>query len=374
MLINTTSPIAVCSSHITGRRYRAVLAVTALLAMPGLALADPVADFYKGKMLTIYVGLSAGGGYDTNARLVGRHIGKYIPGNPNVSVRNMPGAGGLVMTNYVVNVAPKDGLHMGAPQRGVPMEPLLGHASKAQFDPLKMEWIGSVNSDTSVAIVHSRTGIKTWQDLRNRETIIAGTGVGTESVVVPYVLRNLMGLKYKVIAGFPGGSEMNLAMERGEVDGRGTFSYTSLKPHLKEWIESGKYRIVYQQGLRKHKDLPNVPLISEEAPTPELKRLFRVQFTAFELGRPLFVAPGVPKERVAALRKAFDEVVKDKTLLAEADKGGLEIDPVAAKEMIELLTEVYNTPKELIAKLGEASSAKPDLKVLDTPKKSQKPK
>ena len=334
-----------------------------------VAQADPIADFYKGKVMTIYVGLSAGGGYDTNARLVGRHLGKYIPGNPTVAVRNMPGAGGLVMTNHVVNVAAKDGLHMGAPQRGVPMEPILGHASKAMFDPLTINWIGSVNSDTSVAIVHSRTGIKSWEDLRTRETIIAGTGVGTESVTVPYILRNLLGLKYRVIAGFPGGSEMNLAMERGEVDGRGTFSYTSLKPHLKEWIESGKYRIIYQQGLRKHKDIPNVPLVTDLATDPDIKRMLRVQFTAFELGRPLFVAPGVPTERVAALRKAFDETVKDKQLLAEADKAGLEIDPVSAKEMVDLLKEVYETPKDLIARLGAASSAKPDLKVIDAPTK-----
>lgn len=346
------------------------IAALALAAAAGPAFAQ--ADFYKGKTVTIYVGLSAGGGYDTNARLVGRHIGKYIPGNPTVAVRNMPGAGGLVMTNHIVNVAPKDGLHIGAPQRGVPLEPLLGHASKARFDPLKMNWIGSVNSDTSVAIVHSRTGIKTWEDLRNRETIIAGTGVGTESVVVPYVLRHLMGLKFKVIAGFPGGSEMNLAMERGEVDGRGTFSWTSLKPHLKDWIDSGKYKILFQMGLRKHKDLSNVPLVIDLAPTPEMKQIFKVQFTAFELGRPLFVAEEVPADRVAILRKAFDEAMKDKTLLAEAEKSSLEIDPVTGPEMLALLKEVYSTPKDIIAKLGAASLEKPDLKVLDMPKKAKK--
>lgn len=355
------------------QRLAPTFALIFAAATPIAAQADPVADFYKGKTLTIYVGLSAGGGYDTNARLVGRHIGKYIPGNPTVAVRNMPGAGGLVMTNHVINVAPKDGLHMGAPQRGVPMEPILGHASKAKFDPLTMNWIGSVNSDTSVAIVHSRTGIKSWEDLRTRETIIAGTGVGTESVTVPYILRNLMGLRYRVIAGFPGGSEMNLAMERGEVDGRGTFSFTSLKPHFKDWVESGRYIILYQQGLRKHKAIPNVPLITDLTYDPDIKRMLRVQFTAFELGRPLFVAPGVPADRVEALRKAFDETVKDKQLLAEAEKGGLEIDPVSAKEMVDLLREVYATPKELIARLGKASQQQPDLKVLERPKKD-KPK
>ncbi len=340
----------------------AVLMSAALAAGP--ALAQSPADFYKGKTVTIYVGLSAGGGYDTNARLVGRHIGKYIPGNPNVVVRNMPGAGGLVMTNHVAQVAPADGTNIGAPQRGVPFEPLLGQASKAKFDPRTLQWIGSVNSDTSVALVHSRTGIKTWADLKNRETVIAGTGVGTESVVIPYVLRNLMGLKFKVIAGFPGGNEMNLAMERGEVDGRGTFSWTSIKPHYKDMIESGKYRILFQMGLRQHQDLKDVPLIVDLAEDPETKQILKVQFTAFELGRPLFVAEAVPADRVEILRKAFDLSMKDPDLMSEAVKSDQEVNPMSGAEMAAAFKEVYATPPALIAKLANASTDKPDLKVL----------
>ncbi|MDB5509503.1 MAG: tripartite tricarboxylate transporter family receptor [Hyphomicrobiales bacterium] len=337
---------------------------SALVSVSTQAAAETPAEFYKGKTLTFFVGLSPGGGYDTNARLVARHIGKYIPGNPNVLVRNMPGAGGLVMTNHVANVAAQDGLSIGAPQRGVPFEPLLGHASKAKFDARKLQWIGSVNSDASVAIVHKRTGIKSWEDLKTRETIIAGTGVGTESVVVPYVLRNLLGLKFKVIAGFPGGSEMNLAMERGEVDGRGTFSWTSLKPNYKEWVESGDYKILFQMGLRKHPDMPNVPLVQDLTNDEELKKVLKVQFTAFEVGRPLFVAEGVPADRVAALRKAFDDAMKDKDLLADAEKTGQEVNPMSGAEMNEVFTDVYSTPPALIEKLSAASQLKPDLKVL----------
>ena len=339
------------------------------LALAGPAAAQAPADFFKGKTLTIYVGLSAGGGYDMNARLLSRHIGKYIPGNPAVVVRNMPGAGGLVMTNQVANVAPRDGLHLGAPQRGVPFEPLLGQDSKAKFDPRTLNWIGSVNSDTSLALVHKRTGIKTWKDLRNRDTIIAGTGVGTESVVVPYVLRNLMGLKFKVIAGFPGGSEMNLALARGEVDGRGTFSWTSLKPNYKEWIESGDYIMLFQMGLRKHRDLPDVPLVIDLAETEDLKRLLKIQFTAFELGRPIFAAEGVPADRIATLRKAFDDSMKDKDLQLEAEKSDQEVNPMTGQEMQEIFKEIYETPKELIARLAAASVEKADLKVLEGAKK-----
>ena len=284
-----------------------------LAVASGAAFAQSPAEFYKDKTVTFYVGLSAGGGYDVNARLVARYIGRYIPGNPQVIVRNMPGGGGLVMTNYVANVANKDGLHIGAPQRGIPFEPLLGDHSNSKFDAVKLNWVGSANTDTSVAVVHKRTGVKTWQDLKARanELIVGGTGIGTESVTVPYILRNLLGFKYRVIAGYPGGSEMNLAMLRGEVDGRGTFSWTSLKPHLKEWVDSGEIIILYQQGLRKHPDIPNVPLVLDLTDDPEIKKLLNVQFTAFELGRPYFLSEGVPADRVAAMRNAFNMAMKD---------------------------------------------------------------
>ena len=329
------------------------VAASALLAV-GAAKAQDASKFYADKTLTYYVGLSAGGGYDQNARLVARYISKYIPGNPTVVTRNMPGGGGLVMTNFVANVAPKDGLHIAVPQRGVPFEPLLGSDSHAKFDPLKLQWIGSTNSDTSVAIVHRRTGIKTWQDLRNKEVVVGGTGVGTESVTVPYLLRNLLGLRFSVIAGYPGGSDVNLAMERGEVDGRGTFSWTSLKPRKKEWLDTGEYVILYQMALRPHKELPNVPLIIDLAADEETKTLLRLQFAAFEMGRPQFVADGVPADRVEILRRAFDKAMEDKQLIVDAEKAEMEIDPMTGEEMTKLMAEVYSSPKAVVAKLGEA--------------------
>jgi tripartite-type tricarboxylate transporter receptor subunit TctC len=276
----------------------------------------------------------------------------------------MPGGGGIVMANYIANAAPKDGLHIGAPQRGIPFVPLLDEASQAKYDPLKLNWIGSANADTSVAIVTKKAGIKSWKDLKTKEAIVAGTGVGTESVVVPYVLRNILGFKYKVIAGYPGGSEMNLAMQRGEVDGRGTFSWTSLKPHYKEWVESGDHIVLYQQGLRKHPDIPNVPLVTDLAENDDQRKLLELQFTAFELGRPYFVADEVPADRVTALRRAFDQAMKDKELLADSEKQQLEVNPATGEEMQEMLKRVYATPKALVARLQEASKEKPDLKEL----------
>jgi tripartite-type tricarboxylate transporter receptor subunit TctC len=347
------------------KRELGVLAAAMLVAAASnSAFAETPAEFYKDKTVTFYVGLSPGGGYDINARLVAKYIGRYIPGQPQVIVKNMPGGGGIVMTNYVANVAPKDGLHVGAPQRGIPFEPLLGEASNAKYDPLTLQWIGSANADTSVAVASSKSGAKSWKDLKTKELIVAGTGVGTESVVVPYVLRNVLGFKYRVIAGYPGGSEMNLAMERGEVDGRGTYSWTSLKPHYKEMIESGKYVILYQQGLRKHPELPNVPLVTDLAENDDQKKLLELEFTAFELGRPYFVAEGVPADRVTALRRAFDQAMKDKELLQDAKNQKLEINPATGEEMHEILKRVYATPKALVARLQEASKDQPDLKVL----------
>lgn len=335
----------------------------ALAMGAGPALAQG-ADFYAGKTITMYVGLSAGGGYDQNARLVARHLDKYIAGKPTIVVRNMPGGGGLVMTNFVANVAPKDGLHIAAPQRGVPFEPLLGGDSHAKFDPLKLNWIGSTNSDTSVAVVHKRSGIKTWQELREREVVVGGTGVGTESVTVPYLLRNLLGFRFRVIAGYPGGTDVNLAMERAEVDGRGTFSWTSLKPRLKEWIESGEYTILYQMGLKRHPEIPNIPLVTELTTDPEIKKILELQFAAFELGRPQFVAEGVPADRVNILRRAFDAAMKDKDLIAEAVKGDMEINPVTGEEMTDILKEVYSSPKSVVARLSEALKKPNDVRVI----------
>jgi tripartite-type tricarboxylate transporter receptor subunit TctC len=351
------------------------LATTALVALaaPRAVAAENPADFYKGKTVTVYVGLSPGGGYDTNARLLAKHLDKYIPGHPSIIVKNMPGGGGIVMTAYVANVAAPDGLSIGAPQRGIPFEPLINKDSAhAKYDPLKLNWLGSMNADTSVAVATKASGVKSWKDLKEKELVVAGTGVGTESVVVPYVLRNILGLKFKVIAGYPGGSEMNLAMQNGEVSGRGTFSWTSLKPHKKEWVDSGNLVILFQMGLHKHPDLANVPLVTDLAETDEQKKLLKLEFTGFQLGRPYFVAPKVPHDRVQTLRRSFDATLKDKDLLAEAVKLKLEVNPTTGEEMQDILKEVYATPPELVAKLSEASKLQPDLKVIKMEKKKKK--
>jgi tripartite-type tricarboxylate transporter receptor subunit TctC len=345
----------------------ASLGLGAALALPVAAQAqDAVADFYKGKTITMVIGLSPGGGYDIYARLVGKHMGKHIPGNPSFVPRNMTGAGGLVATNHLYNVAPKDGTTVGAPQRGVPFEPLTGGAeAKAQFDPLKFNWLGSANAETSIAVAWHTTGITKYQDLFEKEIVFGGTGAGTESVVLPYVLSNILGFKVKVIAGYPGGSETDLAMERGEVGGRGTFSWTSFKVRKMDWLKEKKVAILYQQALEKHPDLPDVPLVIDLAKNAEDRQILELVMIPLLFGRPYAAPPGVPMDRVAALRKAFDETMTDKEFLADANKGKLEIEPVSGAKMEELLKKAYATPKHLVEKLAWASKFQPGLKVLD---------
>jgi tripartite-type tricarboxylate transporter receptor subunit TctC len=339
----------------------------AALTAPAALAQDAVADFYKGKSLTMVIGLSAGGGYDIYARVIGKHMARLLPGKPDFIPRNMTGAGGLLSANHIYNVAPKDGTVIGAPQRGVPFEPLTGGAeTKAQFDPMRFNWIGSANSETSVAVAWHATGIKTYQDLYTKEIIFAGTGAGTESVTMPYVLSNILGFKVKVIAGYPGGSEMDLAMERGEVGGRGTFSWTSFKARQMHLLTEGKVSILYQQALEKHPDLPNVPLALDLAKNEADRQVLELIMIPLLFGRPYMAPPDVPADRVAALRKAFDDAMTDKDFMAEANKAKLEIEPVSGVKMAELLKKAYATPKALVARLAEVSKFQPGLKILES--------
>lgn len=339
------------------------------LGAVALTLSTPVqaqdADFFKGKTITMVIGLSPGGGYDIYARFIGKHLVRHIPGQPAFVPRNMTGAGGLVAANHVYNVAPKDGTVLGAPQRGVPFEPLTGSAeSKAQFDPLKFEWIGSANSETSVAVAWHTTGITSYKDLLTKEIVFGGTGAGTESVVMPYVMANLLGFKVKVIAGYPGGSEMDLAMERGETGGRGTYSWSSFKARRMDWLRDKKVVILYQQALEKHPDLPDVPLVLDIAKNDEDRKILELEMIPLLFGRPYMAPPGTPKDRVALLRKAFDATMQDAEFKAESEKAKLEIEPVTGQQLEDLLIKAYATPKELVAKLNEVSKSQPGLKVL----------
>jgi tripartite-type tricarboxylate transporter receptor subunit TctC len=330
------------------------------------ALAQDLADnFFKGRTVTIVIGLSPGGGNDLYARILGRHLVRHLPGTPSFVASNMPGAGGMVAANYLFNVAPKDGTVLAAPQRGVPFEPLtMGRESKAKFDPLKFNWIGSTNSDRIIEVAWHTTGIKTYSDLYDKELIVAGSGVGTESVVLPYLIGNIAGFKFRVIAGYPGSPEMDLAMERGEVGGR-TISWTAFKSARMDWLTQGKVSILYQVAPEKIPELPDVPLATTFAKNDLDRQALELETMAFAFGRPYAAPPDTPKPRVSQLRTAFETAVNDSGFKSEVEKAGLDLSPITGERMEDILRQAYAAPNDVVQRMVQAGKYQPGLRVLD---------
>jgi tripartite-type tricarboxylate transporter receptor subunit TctC len=331
------------------------VAATAVAALVPFAAAQAqgVADFYRGKTVDLMIGYSVGGGYDVYARLIARHMGKHIPGNPIVTPRNMEGAGSLRLANWIYNVAPKDGTVFGTIGRGTGFDPLLG-SKAAQFDGNKFNWIGSANDEVSVCVVwNGRTKITKFDDLLTTELAVGGTGAAADTDQFPRIINGVLGTKMKIVTGYPGGNDVNLALERGEVDGRCGWSWSSVMSTRASWIKENKVTVLMQLSLAKHKDLPDVPLITELAKNDEQRQILTLIFARQALGRPYLAPPGVPQDRVDALRKAFMDTMEDKEFLAEADKAQLEITPVAGEPLQKLVSEVYKTPPEIAHRAAE---------------------
>src|SRR6185437_13032002 len=291
---------------------RAAVAGAVLLAAPSAFAADTVADFYKGRTVTIDIGYSAGGGYDLYARTLARHLGDHIPGNPNVVPQNMPGAGSLKVVNYLANLAPKDGTVIATFARGMAMQPLFDKTG-VEFDAQKLNWIGSITNEVSVCAFRSDSGVANWQDMMTKSYTVGGTGSGSDTDVFPDVLRNMFHMKMKLVTGYPGGSDVLLAMQRGEVNGRCGWSWSSVKSTSYALYQKKEIVIPVQLSLEKHPDLPDVPLIMDETKDPQELAALKLIFGRQSIARPYAAPPGVPADRIAALRKAFDDTMKDKT-------------------------------------------------------------
>jgi len=323
-------------------------AIVAVFAATG-AQAQSVADFYKGKNIDLYVGYSVGGAYDLYARVLSRHMGKHIPGNPTIVPKNMEGAGSLRLANWLYNVAPKDGSAFGIFGRGTGFDPLLGNKA-AQFDATKFNWIGSANNEVSICVAWSTSGVTKFEDLLNRELIVGGTSTSADTDQFPRIVNGVLGTKMKVVTGYPGGNEVGLAMERGEVQGRCGWSWSSVKSTHKKWIDEKKFAILVQLGLDKHPDLPDVPLIVDLAKTDEQRQILKLIFARQVMGRPFIAPPGVPQDRVDALRKAFMATMQDPEYLADAEKTQMEINPVSGEKVQALIKEEYSTPPAIAQK------------------------
>ena len=315
--------------------------------------AQPAAEFYKGKQVDLYIGYSAGGGYDIYARLLARHIGRHIPGNPTIVPRNMEGAGSLRLANWLYKAAPKDGTAFGTIGRGIPFDPLLG-GTGAQFKASEFAWIGSANDEVSVCASWGKTGIARFDELYRKELIVGGTGATADTDLFPKVMNGVLGTKMRIVTGYPGGADITLAMQRGEVEGRCGWSWSSIKTNHPEWVKDGTLKLLVQLSLEKHPDMPDVPLIMDFVKTEEQRGVMRLVFARQVMGRPFLAPPGVPAERIALLRKAFMDTMKDKDFLAQADKLKLEITPVSGERVQELVAEVYRTPPDIVKRTIEA--------------------
>jgi tripartite-type tricarboxylate transporter receptor subunit TctC len=350
------------------QRLLALLAALApALALAGLPQAhaqDSVASFYRGRQVTIVVGSPPGGGFDIYARLVGRHISKYIPGNPNVIVSNMPGAASNTSLAHITNVAPRDGTVIGAPQNSAITDALfdlqLGNARRLRHDATKLIQIGSATTDHYVCIGRGDGPIKTFKDALTQEFLIGSSQPGTSTRDYPAMLNHTTGAKIRQVSGYPGTREITLAIEKNEVQGLCGFSWSSLNAQRPDWVSSGFIRVVVQEHDKGNPEVNKmgVPLAVDFATSPENRKIMELVYSSETFGRPYVIAPEVPADRVAALRKAFMETMKDDELLAEARRMRLAIDPISGEELQELAGKIFATPRDLVEKTKAAMEYK----------------
>ena len=329
----------------------AVFLATAMV-VSATARAQSVEDFYSGKTIELYIGYSVGGGYDTYARLLARHMGRHIPGNPTLVPQNMPGAGSLKLTNWLYTAAPQDGTAFGIIARAAPFDPLFGN-DQAEFDAQQFNYIGSANNEVSICAAMAETGIETVDDLKSNELIVGGTGDTADTVQFPKIVNAVLGTQMLIINGYPGGNDVVLAMERGEVNGRCGWSWSSVKSTRPDWVDEGRINLLLQISTAKHPDLPDVPLIMDFAQSDDDRDLLRLAFARQALGRPFVAPPNIPADRVAALRAAFMATMNDPEFLAEAAQADLEITPISGDEVQDLVDAAYRTDRAIVARIAD---------------------
>ncbi len=334
--------------HLRGMRLLGSACALALLySVP--ASAQSVENFYRGKTINFVIGYATAGAPDVYARLVARHMGKYIPGNPAIIARNMPGAGSILAANYLFNAAPKDGTVLGVTSPTIPLEETLG-APASKYKASQFNWIGRLATNPNVTFVMNTSPVKTIEDAFKKVAILGATGRSSTNAVFPTVLNNVLGTKFKIVTGYEGTAAVMLAMERGEIEGNSA-TYDGLKTQHDDWLKTKRVNIIVQYLLKRHHDLPDVPTSAEVARTPEQAMILRTVSSASEIGKFILTTPEVPPQRVAALRKAFDDVVKDPDFLSEANRLRIEIDPLTGVELQKIVHEVQSIPPDVIEKV-----------------------
>ena len=333
----------------------AVAGITALLAAGTLpSRAQSVEEFYRGKSVNLLIGFSVGGGYDLYARVLARHMGKHIPGQPTVLPQNMTGAGSMVAARYLYSVAPKDGLTFATFSRMAAINPLID--DHFQFDSNKFTWLGSITNDVTTCMTWHTSPVKTYKDFLEKPTILGAQGPGSEIDIFGSLHKNVLGANTRLTSGYPGTSEIMLAMERGEVDGICGLAWTTVKAQRANWIAEKKINVLVQNAMRKEPDLADVPMIMDQTSDPEKKQILKLFVATHDFARPFAAPPGIPADRRDALIKAFDATMKDPDFLAEAQRRELEVEPVTAQRMTSMLAELYATPKDVLLKAAAAIS------------------
>jgi tripartite-type tricarboxylate transporter receptor subunit TctC len=342
----------------------ALLAGTLLGALASPAAADDVADFYRGKRISLIIGYGSGGGYDIYARMLGRFIGEHIPGKPSVVPQNMPGAGSRSAANWLYKIAPKDGTVIATLGQATPTDQALGQPG-VQFDARKFNWIGNLAVVNNFMFVWAETGVKTIDDAKKKSLAIGASGASSPSVLYPQVSNNLLGTKFKIVAGYPGGGDINIAVERREVDGRGSDSWASMKSTHPDWIKDHKINILFQVGPKREADLPDVPLWSELGQNDDQRQVLEILSGDAAVGRPILTAPDVPADRVKALRKAFDDTLRDPAFIEAAKQANMYFNPMPGEELQQVVNKIASPPERILALVKQA------IEIKDVQKKGQ---
>lgn len=337
-------------------RIRSLVLVLAMLSAAA-AHAQDVANFYRGKRITFVIGYGPGGGYDLYARMLGRFIGAHIPGNPFIVPQNMPGAGSRSAANWLFKVAARDGTIIACLSQATPTDQVFEEPG-VQFDSRKFNWIGNLNVVNNILYVSSASGVTTLAQAKTKPLSIGATGATSPSLIYPQVSNNLLDTKFKIIAGYPGGADINVAVERRELDGRGSDSWDSLKATHADWLRNHSVNILFQVGPRRAYDLPDVPLWSELAENDEQRNVLSLLSSDISVGRPVLTAPDVPADRIGALRQAFEETLRDPQFLAAAKEAHLSMNPMFGDELQRVIDNIVSSPPDVVAKVKAALAIK----------------
>jgi tripartite-type tricarboxylate transporter receptor subunit TctC len=333
----------------TMRRSRAgILALVGISVAAVAARADPVADFYHGRTLNLIIGTSSGNDYDFRARLLARHLGRHIPGEPTIVPQNMPGVGGVKAANYLATIAPHDGTTLHMIMSNMMSSEAIG-AQGVQFDTRKFFWVGNTTSTPNVTVSWYKSGVTSIDQVKTRELIVGAPG-GTAGVIYATAMNGLIGTKFKIVTGYPGGNEVNLALERGEIDGRASNSWAAWKSTHPDWVKEKKIIPLVQIGLKRAPDLADVPLLFELANNDMDRQVLAFLSADTGISRALVTAPDTPPERVAALRRAFDATMRDPEFLADADKSQMDIVPMSGEDAQKIADAIVNTPPAVVAR------------------------